>query len=122
MIDKVKRLKRLFPHLTFVAGGPHATALPEQMLNEGFDAVIKGYGEDTIVELVENLDKLDLWANIAGLSYKHEGNVHHNPKRNPPDSLEGLPFPSYDLLDIEQAFRALEVGKKGLLKAVLLMQ
>ena len=102
VLEKVKHLKRRFPHLTFVAGGPHATALPEQMLDEGFDAVVRGYGEETIVELVENLDRPDLWADIAGLSYKHNGNVQHNPKRDPPNSLEGLPFPSFDLLNIER--------------------
>ncbi|MCP4537243.1 MAG: B12-binding domain-containing radical SAM protein [Chloroflexi bacterium] len=102
VLEEVKRLKHRFPHLVFVAGGPHATALPEQMLGEGFDVVVRGYGEETIVELVENLDRPNLWANIAGLSYKHQGTIQHNPKRNPPKSLEGLPFPSFDLLNIER--------------------
>jgi anaerobic magnesium-protoporphyrin IX monomethyl ester cyclase len=100
VLEEAKRLKRHFPRLILVAGGPHATALPGQMLDEGFDVVVRGYGEETIVELVRNLNRLDLWADIAGLSYKYEGTVWHNPNRHPPDSLEGLPFPSYDLLDI----------------------
>jgi radical SAM superfamily enzyme YgiQ (UPF0313 family) len=102
VFEEVKHLKRCFPHLVFVAGGPHATALPEQMLDGGFDAVVRGYGEETIVELVENLDRPDLWPDIAGLSYRGQGNVQHNPQRVPPNSLEGLPFPAFDLLDIER--------------------
>lgn len=102
VLKDAKRLKRRFPHLVLVAGGPHATALPEQMLGAGFDAVVKGYGEETIVELVENLNELDLWANISGLSYRHQGTVWHNPNRRPPGSLEELPFPSFDLLDIDR--------------------
>jgi len=39
VLEKAKRLKRCFPHLILVAGGPHATALPGQMLDEGFDVV-----------------------------------------------------------------------------------
>ncbi len=50
-IEKAKHLKRRFPHIVLVAGGPHATALPEQMLDEGFDVIVKGYGAETIVEL-----------------------------------------------------------------------
>ncbi|MDY7076895.1 MAG: radical SAM protein [Chloroflexota bacterium] len=102
VLENVKQLKRHFPYLTFVAGGPHATALPEQMLIEGFDAVVRGYGEKTIVELVENLDRPDLWTGISGLSYKHKEVIHHNPKRAPPNSLQELPFPTFDLLDIER--------------------
>ncbi len=102
VLEQAKHLKRRFPQLTFIAGGPHATALPEQMLDGGFDAVVRGYGEETIVELVENLDRPDLWTDIAGLSYKRQGDMQHNPKRDPPDSLEGLPFPAFDLLNIER--------------------
>jgi radical SAM superfamily enzyme YgiQ (UPF0313 family) len=102
VLKEVKHIKRRFPHLIFVAGGPHATALPEQMLAEGFDAVVRGYGEETTVELAENLNRPDLWIDIAGLSYKHKGSIQHNPKRDPPNSLEGLPFPSFDLLNIER--------------------
>jgi anaerobic magnesium-protoporphyrin IX monomethyl ester cyclase len=102
VLGEVGRLKLRFPEVIFAAGGPHATALPEQMLDGGFNAVVRGYGEETATELVENLDKPDLWASISGLSYKHEGAVRHNPNRRPPRSLERLPFPSFDLLDIER--------------------
>jgi len=102
VIERAKHLKRRFPHLILVAGGPQATALPERLLNEAFDAIVKGYGEETIVELMENLDRPDHWANISGLSYKLEGTIRHNPKRRPPRSLEELPVPSFDLVDVER--------------------
>jgi anaerobic magnesium-protoporphyrin IX monomethyl ester cyclase len=38
-----------------LAGGPHATLLPEEPLNHGFDAVVVGEGEPTVVEAVEAL-------------------------------------------------------------------
>lgn len=98
----VKLLKQRFPDVIFVAGGPHATALPGQMLDGVFDVVVRGYGEETVSELVENLDKPELLANISGLSYKYGGSVRHNPNRPPPHSLDELPFPSFDLLDIER--------------------
>ena len=102
VLEKAKHLKHRFPHLILTAGGPHATALPERMLGEGFDAIVKGYGEETIVELMKNLDRPKHWANIPGLSYKLEGTVWHNPKRRPPNSLKELPFPSFDLIDVER--------------------
>ncbi len=102
VIEKAKHLKSRFPDLILVAGGPHASAMPERTLDEGFDVVVKGYGEESIVELMKNLSRPDQWTDVAGISYKHGGMIKHNPKRRPPDSLEELPFPSFDLLDVER--------------------
>ena len=97
----VELLKPKSSGAVFVAGGPHATALPEQTLEGGLDAVVRGYGEETITELMEVLDRPDLWNTVTGLSYRtREGSFAHNPDRGLPSSLEELPLPSFDLIDI----------------------
>ena len=54
--------------LCVVAGGPHATAEPAEVLEHGFDVVVVGEGEKTLVDLVRalrsggNLSDADRWA------------------------------------------------------------
>lgn len=51
-----RRLRKLLPHATFVAGGYHATANPEQLLRTGlYDYVVRGEAEDALVRLVNSL-------------------------------------------------------------------
>ncbi len=50
-------IKKINPCIVSVIGGPHATALPSDAIDSGFDYAIIGEGEETIVELVEAIDK-----------------------------------------------------------------
>ena len=46
-------LKRERSCATVAIGGPHATALPEECLRNGFDLVVVGEADDVIADLVE---------------------------------------------------------------------
>jgi len=80
-----------------VLGGYHPTFLPDEALSHA-DFVVRGEGEDTLVELVEALnDHGDLSA-IRGLSF-HEGMERvHNPARDLEDNLERFPIPDFSLV------------------------
>jgi anaerobic magnesium-protoporphyrin IX monomethyl ester cyclase len=52
-----------------VAGGPHATIVPDEPLSHGFRWVIRGEGEDALVELAEVVDGKRAAAEVAGLSW-----------------------------------------------------
>jgi anaerobic magnesium-protoporphyrin IX monomethyl ester cyclase len=54
---------------SLVAGGPHATIVPEEPLRHGFQWVIRGEGEDALVELAEVIDGRRTAAEVAGLSW-----------------------------------------------------
>src|SRR6185436_8595737 len=60
--------KRVLPDLTIVAGGPHVTHLDRAWLEtyREFDAVIRGEGEDTLLELVKNRAASLPIAGVAG--------------------------------------------------------
>lgn len=78
-----------------VAGGPHATALPKQLLQEGFDVVVRGEGEYAMLDLAEQKPL----KSILGISYKGKNaTLHHNPDRPPVTDLDAIPFPSRHLL------------------------
>ncbi len=56
IIDYVKTLRKVFPNATLIAGGPHASGDPLGTLtNLGFDLVVYGEGEDTIVEMLSSI-------------------------------------------------------------------
>ncbi len=57
----------------FVAGGPHPTGDPEGMLAAGFDAVVIGEGEATLVDLLLRLLDGQDWREAAGIAYGRDG-------------------------------------------------
>jgi radical SAM superfamily enzyme YgiQ (UPF0313 family) len=50
-----------------VAGGPHATIVADEPLAHGFRWVIRGEGEDALVELADVIDGRRAPADVAGL-------------------------------------------------------
>jgi anaerobic magnesium-protoporphyrin IX monomethyl ester cyclase len=80
-----------------IAGGPHATLLPEEPLAHGFDAVVVGEGEPTIVEAVQAvLGGIPLSA-VKGLVYTSDGQIRHNESRPLVADLDTLPLPARHL-------------------------
>ena len=48
-----KHLRHRYPNIKLIAGGPHATILPET-LTDYFDFIVKGEGEKVILDIVEH--------------------------------------------------------------------
>jgi len=80
-----------------VMGGPHVTFLPDEAL-EYADFVVRGEGEETVVELVEALKDGGGFEGIAGLSFRRNGEKIHNPPRKTLARLDDLPVPDFSLV------------------------
>ena len=77
-------------NLFVVLGGYHPTALPGEVLKSPYvDAVIRGEGEFTFKELVNEGPS----EGVLGLSFKDNGNVIHNPDRDVIANLDVVPHP-----------------------------
>ncbi|TEU19442.1 MAG: radical SAM protein [Anaerolineales bacterium] len=99
-----------------ILGGPHLTLLPdESMQRPEVDLVVRGEGEDAIVEIASNLQpptsnlqspqlyERAVWSRIAGLSFRDEsGQIVHNPPRPLRKGLDSIPFPAHHLFKIER--------------------
>ena len=74
----------------------------EQYLEEGADFVLLGEAEQTLTELVKaiNNNQADLLS-IPGLAYRQNDAVIKTGRRNVMKDLDNLPFPAWDLVDIE---------------------
>ena len=80
-----------------VMGGPHATFLPEESLIYA-DYVVRGEGEETIIELIEHLESGIPLHDIKGLSYRKGDAYVHNPDRPFIQDLDSAPIPDFDLV------------------------
>ncbi len=99
--EVAKLLKRRLPDTFVVAGGPHPSVAAEDVLKDpAVDFVVRGGGEFTIAELLKGLEqgRTD-WSECMGLSWRKDGVVTHNPDRPPPQKLDEMPFPAWDLID-----------------------
>lgn len=98
-IAVASEVKRVRPKLPIIFGGWHPTLQVDQTLREPYvDAVVRGQGEVTFLELVQRISRGEDWHGIAGLSFKEEGRIHHEPAR-PVININDLPAPAYDLAD-----------------------
>ncbi len=84
-----------------VAGGPHATIVPAEPLAHGFRWVIRGEGEDALVELADVFDGKRTAVSVAGLTWLDHGLVRQNPQRPFNTELDRLapPLSALDLFD-----------------------
>ncbi len=93
-------VKKRLPDVTVIVGGPHVSALPPKTLEESkaIDIVVKGEGEDTIVELMNALAHHQTLSKVAGIAFKENGKVVETQDRELIKDLGKLPLPAYHLL------------------------
>jgi radical SAM superfamily enzyme YgiQ (UPF0313 family) len=80
------------------AHGSDASDHVLEYLETGFDSVLIGEVETTLVELAEGRPR----ASIRGLAYRVGCGVQRNPPRELRKDLEMLPLPAWDLVDMDQ--------------------
>jgi radical SAM superfamily enzyme YgiQ (UPF0313 family) len=101
-VQVARRVRERFPGLPVVAGGWHASILPEQTLRSPFiDAVVKGQGEITFLEMVERYARgeRDL-EGIDGSIFKRGSEIVWNGGRGYTD-INALPRRPFHLVDFE---------------------
>jgi radical SAM superfamily enzyme YgiQ (UPF0313 family) len=79
-----KAIRARFPALPIVWGGAFPTVCPDAALNTAYvDFAVRGQGEDTFLELLDTLAGRGAagLGSIAGLSWRRDGEIVHNPER-----------------------------------------
>lgn len=122
----VQLAKEAHPGALTLLGGPHASMAAEDCLEHipELDAVVKGEGEMTMLEVCRAWDErpgLDALAGIPGLVLRRGGRIVCNAARMPVADLDTLPFPAFHLVPFEQYKFAFEVPGRGPLPAVNIM-
>ena len=112
---------------TVILCGADATDHVEEYLSEGADYILLGEGEETLGELLGQLsagNDAD-FSRILGLAYRDRGSrtmdagtapgpasIVRNPRRPDIKDLDALPFPAWDLVDVER-YRAIWLKRHG---------
>lgn len=102
----VELIRRLSPRSRIVLGGPHPSVLPEEALREsGADFVIRGEGELALTALAEALDDGGDLNAVPSLTWLTPDGPRSTPPPEQPAAPDDLPWPAYDLLDLDTYFR-----------------
>jgi len=83
-----ERIKRR--GIPVIMGGIHVTFFPDEALNY-CDYVVRGEGEETIIELLEALENHSGLEKVRGISYKSDNRTIHNPARELVKNLDIIP-------------------------------
>jgi len=97
--------KEVNPNAMVVIGGPHATFMASEILQEckHIDVVVRGEGELTFRELLMKLMKNDWdFRDVLGITYRVNDKVRENPPRPLIQNLDYVPLPAYDLLPMDR--------------------
>lgn len=76
-----------------VLGGPYVSFLPSSIEREEADVVVRGEGEEALLELMNATDKGADYSNILNLSFKKNGTVVQNSLRGLEHNLDKYPVP-----------------------------
>jgi radical SAM superfamily enzyme YgiQ (UPF0313 family) len=103
------------PHLPILLGGPHATILDKQILDQflQFDVIVRNEAELTLLPVLEQLSGGDLGL-IPGVTYRSESGIRATPGEPQIADLDTLPWPafeSYPLASLGLSTIEIEAGR-----------
>jgi anaerobic magnesium-protoporphyrin IX monomethyl ester cyclase len=84
-----------------IVGGIHFSFTPDESLQNfpEIDFIVRGEGEQTVVDLLKTLEKKGKLSEVKGISYRKNDEIIHNPPRPLIEDLDTLPYPAYHLVE-----------------------
>jgi len=112
-METSREIRKLRPHVKIVWGGYFPSIYPDTALNAKYiDFVVRGQGEDALLELLDALRGNRSFDSIAGLSYKDNFGFHRS---NPERTMRGpdaFPWSPFHRLPVERYLRPSFFGKR----------
>ena len=89
---------------TVIVAGSDASDHAAAYLRAGAHYALLGEGEETLAQLLDRLAGRTATplGDILGLAWLEGDRLHENPRRAPITDLDALPFPAWDLVDVER--------------------
>ena len=96
-------VKKKNPNITIVFGSFYATFNADRVLRKypSVDIIVRGEGENTVVDLVDCLKKRGKLKDVQGITFRDGNAVVSTPDRPLIEDLDSIPFPDRNLLDVE---------------------
>ncbi len=96
-----RAVKEWNPEFPVILGGWHPSLLPKQTLEaEYIDYVVRGQGEETLLELVQHIESRSTVDLVSGLGFKRDGRVIFTAER-PLRPLAEMPPKAYQIADFD---------------------
>jgi anaerobic magnesium-protoporphyrin IX monomethyl ester cyclase len=100
-VQIARATKQLFPDKPIILGGWHPSLLPDQTLAAPYvDIVVKGQGEDALLEILDRIRAGEQVSDVKGAGYKQDGRLMFNAPR-PLKPIRELPPKAYHLADFD---------------------
>jgi len=101
VVRTLEAAKKVKPDVLTVTGGQHFTVMAQESLETypEIDVIVRGEGEETLVELVQAFSEKKSFSCIKGISFRHDGEIRHNPPRPLIRNMDDLPFPGYHFVE-----------------------
>jgi len=121
--DTIRAAKAALPDALVIAGGPHVSAAAEDTLRHlpELDLIVRGEGEQALLQLVRRIEGDAGLEDAPGVSYRRDGGVENNPAADFISDLDALPFPARHLAHMDRYRYRADVPGVGKLKALNLM-
>jgi radical SAM superfamily enzyme YgiQ (UPF0313 family) len=99
-------IKQINSTCTVLIGGAHVTVQHKEILSRYrcFDIAVRGEGEEVILDLIETIRGKGNLEEIRGICYRERDKIISTADREPIKDLDDLPFPAYELVDMERYF------------------
>jgi anaerobic magnesium-protoporphyrin IX monomethyl ester cyclase len=114
-LETSKVVKEVNTNIVTVLGGPHVTLVPKEVLEEtqSIDIVVTGEGEYAMLEIAQYLEGKKPLNSIQGIAYRNSTESTVNPRRPFLVNLDELPYPAYDLVDMEKYLSPSKIGYRS---------
>jgi radical SAM superfamily enzyme YgiQ (UPF0313 family) len=117
-LQRIAALGRRHSEATIVAGGPIVHALRDRLFSQvpELDIAVKGEGEHTFGQILAGMPP----SGLRGVLYRDGGATVENQDAVEIEDIDGLPFPAYDLIDLDLYERQLSYAYNHRRQGVLL--
>ena len=108
-----REIRQLRPHVKIVWGGYFPSIYPDAALNAKYiDFVVRGQGEDTLLELLDALRGRRSLDSILGLSYKDVFGLHRSNGERPMKGPDSFPWSPFHRVPVKDYLRPSFFGKR----------
>ncbi|MGA2650750.1 MAG: radical SAM protein [Terracidiphilus sp.] len=112
-METSREIRRLRPQVKIAWGGYFPSIYPDAALNAKYiDFVVRGQGEDTLLELLDAMRGNRSFDSIRGLSYKDAFGLHRSNPERPMKGPDNFPWSPFHRVPVERYLRPSFFGKR----------
>ena len=106
MANVCRIAKNVNPDIVTITGGHHAGSMPVALLKmyEQIDFVVKGEGEETLIDILTELEGDENFSSLDGVSFRQGLLLKSTPKVKMIADLDSIPYPARHLFNMQRYF------------------